>query len=154
VAQSLEVAKHDRHALRLRESIQLAAEALPGLVVILLVPACCRGHDRASPFPLDTPELRRACSRRDASGHAIKPARDRFLALDRTGLTRQDEEDRLRRVARVVRVPQHAATDALHHRPVARDDRLEGLLRDALMPFQKIRQERAVAEITVGARDK
>jgi hypothetical protein len=39
VAQSFKVAKHDGRALRLRESIQLATKSLPGLVVILLVPA-------------------------------------------------------------------------------------------------------------------
>ena len=82
---------------------------------------------------------------RDSKRHPEEPARQRIAPPDRARLLGQDQKRRLRRVLSVVKVAQHLAADTQNHRPVAVDQRGEGIGRVGVAsPGLKSFQERLV----------
>ncbi len=65
---------------------------------------------------------------RDPQRDAVQPAPDRLAAADRTSLTGQDQERRLRCILGVVLVVEYLPADAQDHRSVAIHQRREGCL--------------------------
>src|SRR5580693_4475263 len=104
VAQSLEAAKDHRSAESLRQSGDLVLDD------------CFHGRgfgdrtDRAGDFNvrLDfaslAPNRPVACPPRHAPGYSMEPGPDRVAALDRTGLTHEDQKSGLKGVVGLVRV--------------------------------------------------
>jgi hypothetical protein len=60
--------------------------------------------------------------------HAVKPVGNKFPVSDGVALAGQDEECGLERILGVVMIPEHPATNAPNHRPMAPDQGLEGRL--------------------------
>ncbi len=80
-----------------------------------------------------------------ASGHAerdpVQPGAERLGLPDRTGLAGQDEEHRLRRVLRLVRVAEDVEADAMDDRPMPLDEGGEGGLGRLARPGEELAQE-------------
>ena len=83
------------------------------------------------------------CSPGHAHGHAVEPARDTVSIAERGCFSNKNQKHGLKRVFRVLWVTQPAATDAKHHRAMARQDFLEGGL---VAVRAKSREQLALAE--------
>ncbi len=134
--EALEVAEHHRQPEGARQAVDLAVQRLgllaiehpPGLGgVIELLPA-------GGAFLLGPASPGEPCAglAGGAQGDAVEPGPERIRVADRSGPSRQDEEDGLEGVLGMVVIAQELAADAEHHRPVAGHDGGEGGLVDRL----------------------
>ncbi len=145
VRQTLQVAKHDRRALALREAADLFIQdrKLLGAVWIR-----GRAGDRLDSAGLARPSAQaggpRPCG--DAAADAKEPRPQRVVDPDRPCPAHQNQERRLKRVGRGVSVGQQPETHSPDHRPVPLEEDGERILRRGVVPVQEPIQQLPVGQ--------
>jgi hypothetical protein len=125
VCLALEVAEHDRPAIRLRQAGDLVVEDRPNVAPQHVRRAVGRRDvgqrgavNRRAPRPSAGPAG-------DPIRHLVEPARDGLPFADGTGPARQDEERGLKGVLGILFLTQDAAAEVEHHRAVPPHQQLE-----------------------------
>ena len=122
--QALHVTKHDGCAKPLRELIDLLVDHLREVIPSRPDHEWLDQIGRLL-FMLPTPRRGRSSGGGDTAGDPVEPTGHGGPTPDRSGLARQDQECRLKRILGVVFVTEYRAADAEHHRTVSLDQSLE-----------------------------
>jgi hypothetical protein len=145
---TLQIAKDDRNAIAIGESVDLLVEHSPQFGVrALYVPVTLRRQLCRAPFVL-LPSIRiRPEARSGAKGDLMEPGPQRVSDPECAGLPDQDEESGLEGVLCVVRVGQQSAADAHDHRAMTLDQGRESQLCDLALPGRETLEQLPVREL-------
>jgi len=92
------------------------------------------------------PQTQGARPASNSASHAMKPRADRVAVPDGVRLACQHDERRLKRILRIVRVPQQAPAEREDHRTVTLDQEPKRQLRPRLLPVAVNLQELAIRQ--------
>ncbi len=128
VRQALKVAEDHRQAVPIGQAVELLVDDRRKVGIGSVVGGVEHGHGGPGLLAMAPPPGAGGLLDRRAIGDAVQPAGQRVPGADRPRLAGQHQEGGLEGVLDVVLVPERGAAGGQDHRPVPRDDRLEGRL--------------------------
>jgi hypothetical protein len=134
----LQITQDDENSLSIRQPAQFLVEQ--GEQISSSVRFRCGGfgHLGYLLFPLLSPGSRHPRLEGGLVGHAVEPVGDHLAGHDRVGLADQDEEGGLEIVLGIMTIPQDAAADTPHHRPMPPHQRGQGVFTMVEEVFQEL----------------